>query len=133
MSEIHFSVASPNLRFYRSPKGYLAGVCQGLADSFGLKVTMLRLLWLAAILFYGLGLGAYIMMAISLPRQDQLEEAFNRRILGVCGKLAMKMRWEVGLVRLATILLALGSFGFAVLAYVVLYFSFDEESRNGKD
>lgn len=130
MSEIHFGKVNPTVRFYRSDKGYLAGVCRGIADSFDLNPTLVRILWLGAIFFYGFGLGMYLMLAISLPRQDQLEKAFNRRLLGVCGKLAKKMRWEVGLVRLAAILLSLGSMGFAVLAYIVMYFSFDEEPIN---
>lgn len=130
MSEIHFGVVTPKIRFYRSKKGYLLGVCQGLAESLGMNPTVLRALWLVALLFYGFGLGAYLLLAISLPRQDRLEEAFNRRVLGVCGKIARKMQWEVGLVRLATILLAISSLGFAVLAYVVLYFSFEDEPNN---
>ncbi len=130
MSEIHFGKVNPPVRFYRSKEGYLAGVCRGMAESFEFNPTLVRILWLGAIFFYGFGLGVYIILALSLPRQDQLEKAFNRRLLGVCGKLAKKMQWEVGLVRFATILLSLGSFGFAVLAYIVLYFSFEEESYN---
>jgi phage shock protein C len=130
MSEIHFGRATHEIRFYRSNKGYLAGVCRGLAESFKMNATLLRILWLAAVCFYGFGLGLYIVLAISLPRQDQFEKAFNRRILGVCAKLSRKMKWEVGVVRSAAILLALGSFGFAILAYIVLYFSFEEESYN---
>lgn len=130
MSEIRFGVVKPTLQFYRSNKGLLFGVCKGLADSFELNLKLVRVLLIGAVLLYGFGLGLYVILALSLPRQDRLEEAFNRRVLGVCGKLARKMKWEVGLVRAATILLALGSFGFAALAYVVLYFSFEEEPTN---
>jgi phage shock protein PspC (stress-responsive transcriptional regulator) len=126
MSEIRFGVVNPPLKFYRSKNGFLAGICSGLSESFGFNVTAMRLLWIAALCFYGFGLALYVMLAVSLPRQDRLEQAFNRRLLGVCGKIARKMCWEVGLVRFATILLAFGSFGFAVLAYIVLYFSFEE-------
>lgn len=130
MSEIQFGRATPTVRFYRAKDGKLAGVCKGLADSFELNTNVLRLIWLAAVFFYGFGLGMYLLLAISLPRQDQLGEAFNRRLLGVCGRIAKKMQWEVGLVRFATLLLSLGSFGFAVLAYVVLHFSLEEQTVN---
>lgn len=130
MTEIHFGKVNPSVRFYRSNSGILFGVCKGLAESFELNTTLIRCLWLGAIFFYGIGFGLYALLVLSLPRQNQLDKAFNRRLLGVCGRLSKKMNWEVGLVRLATILLSLGSLGFAVLAYVVLYFSFEEESYN---
>lgn len=127
MSEIQFGRVRPSLRFYRSNKGYLAGVCKGLADSFGWDPLFIRLIWLGALFFYGVGLLMYLILAVSLPRQDELHKAFDRRVLGVCGKISQKMRWEVGLVRAAAIFLAFASIGFAVLAYLVLHFSFDEE------
>ncbi|MEY4615809.1 MAG: hypothetical protein RJB66_769 [Pseudomonadota bacterium] len=130
MSDIQFGVVKPQLKFYRSNKGILAGVCKGLAETFGVKPIVMRFLLVAMVLLYGFGLGLYITLAISLPRQDRLEEAFNRRLLGVCGTISKKMKWEVGLVRTAAVLLALGSLGFAVLAYIVLYFSFEEQPTN---
>lgn len=130
MTEIRFGQVRPQVRFYRSKNGFLAGVCRGFAESFDFSPTLVRILWLGAVCFYGLGLGMYVILAIALPRQDELDKAFNRRLLGVCGKLAKKMQWEVGIVRASTIFLALGSFGFAVLAYIVLYFSFEEEPTN---
>jgi len=129
-SRIEFGKVSSPIRFYRSPNGYLCGVCRGIAESFQLNIILVRLVWLAAIFFYGFGLGLYIMLAVSLPRQDQFDKAFNRRLLGVCAKISKKMNWEVGLVRFSTILLSLGSLGFALIAYVVLYFSLEEEVIN---
>lgn len=126
MTEIRFGIVNPPLKFYRSRNGYVAGVCQGLAESFDLSPILIRFLWLIAIFCYGFGLGLYLILAISLPRRDKIEQAFNRRLLGVCGKLAKKMEWEVGLVRAAALLLAVGSLGLFVLGYVILYFSFDE-------
>ena len=130
MTEIRFGQVKPQIRFYRSKKGLIAGVCSGFAESFDLNAVLVRVLWLGAVCFYFVGLGLYVVLAIALPRQEELDKAFNRRLLGVCGKLSKKMQWEVGLVRAAAIFLALGSFGFAVLAYIVLYFSFEEEPTN---
>lgn len=129
-SRVEFGKVSSPIKFYRSPNGFICGVCCGIAESFQLNTTLVRLAWIASICFYGFGLGLYIMLAISLPRQDRFDKAFNRRLLGVCAKLSKKMNWEVGLVRFATLLLSLGSLGFAVLAYVVLYFSLEEEVHN---
>lgn len=129
-SRVEFGKVSSPIKFYRSPNGYLFGVCRGIAESFQLNTTLVRIIWLVSIFFYGFGLGLYVMLAFSLPRQDRFDKAFNRRLLGVCAKISRKMNWEVGLVRFATLLLSLGSFGFAVLAYVVLYFSLEDEVHN---
>lgn len=129
-SRVEFGKVNSPIKFYRSPKGHLFGVCQGIAESFQLNTILVRILWLGAVFFYGFGLGLYVMLAISLPRQDRLDKAFNRRLLGVCAKISRKMNWDVGLVRFATLLLSLGSFGFAVLAYLVLYFSLEDEVHN---
>ena len=129
-SKVEFGRVTSPVRFYRSTNGYLFGVCRGISESFQLNTNLVRLLWVAAVFFYGFGLGLYILLAICLPRQDQIDKVFNRRFLGVCAKIARKMEWEVGLVRVAAILLSLGSLGFALLAYVILYFSFEEEVIN---
>jgi phage shock protein PspC (stress-responsive transcriptional regulator) len=129
-SRIEFGKVELPIKFYRSPKGYLFGVCQGISESFQFNPILVRFILLAAVFFYGFGLGVYIVLAISLPRQDQFDKAFNRRLLGVCAKISRKMNWEIGLVRSSAILLSFGSLGFAVLAYVVLYFSLEEEVIN---
>lgn len=45
----------------------IAGVAAGLADYFDLDPTIIRLVWLLAILFAGTGLIAYIILWIALP------------------------------------------------------------------
>ncbi len=45
----------------------IAGVCAGLADYFDLDPTIIRVVWLLAILFAGTGLLAYIILWIVLP------------------------------------------------------------------
>ncbi len=45
----------------------IAGVCAGLADYFDLDPTVVRVVWLLAILFAGTGFLAYIILWIVLP------------------------------------------------------------------
>ncbi len=44
------------------------GVCGGLAAYFGMDVTVLRLIFLLAILFAGCGLLGYLILAIAIPK-----------------------------------------------------------------
>lgn len=46
----------------------VAGVCSGLADYLNIDVTILRIAWLILVLFYGVGILAYIILWIVMPR-----------------------------------------------------------------
>jgi phage shock protein C len=46
----------------------IAGVCAGFADYFDLDVTLMRILWLVAALFTGIGFIAYIIGWIAMPK-----------------------------------------------------------------
>lgn len=45
----------------------IAGVCGGLADYFDLDPTIIRVLWVLAVLCAGTGLLAYIILWIAVP------------------------------------------------------------------
>ena len=45
----------------------IAGVCAGLADYFDLDATVIRIVWLVAVLCAGTGLLAYVILWIALP------------------------------------------------------------------
>lgn len=62
------AVASPGLVRPRHGRR-IAGVCAGLAQRFGWNVTLLRLLWLLAVLFLGTGVVAYIILWIIMPNE----------------------------------------------------------------
>jgi len=49
----------------------IAGVAAGLADYFDLDPTIVRVVWLLAILFAGTGLIAYLILWIALPPGPQ--------------------------------------------------------------
>lgn len=46
----------------------LAGVCAGVANFFGLDVTIVRLVWVLAVLFAGVGILAYLILWIVVPK-----------------------------------------------------------------
>jgi len=48
----------------------IAGVCAGFANYFGVDVTLIRILWLLAMLFGGTGIVAYIVAWIAMPKED---------------------------------------------------------------
>lgn len=47
----------------------LAGVCMGVANFLGLDVTVVRLLWLLAVIFAGCGILAYIIAWVVMPEE----------------------------------------------------------------
>jgi phage shock protein C len=112
------ALAAP--RWVRAKNGWVAGVSEGLARSLGIETWILRAIWLISFLWFGARLVIYVAMAICLPREDKIDEAMNKKLLGVCRKIALKYDLEVGLVRLLFVLLALSSFGLAILVYIVL-------------
>ena len=47
----------------------LDGVCAGIGEYFDVDPTVIRLLWVLAVLFAGVGILAYIIAAIIIPRK----------------------------------------------------------------
>lgn len=117
------------MKWTRAKDGVFFGVCKGLARTFEVPVGFTRLAWVISVLFFGAGIWLYLMLAVSLPREDKALESLNGRLLGVCAKIALRSQVEVGLVRFAAICLALLSFGASVVGYIVLYFVIDNQQR----
>lgn len=109
-------------RWVRSQNGLIAGVCEGVARRFRIDPWLVRILWLVSVLALGTGVLLYVVLAFSLPREDRLATAHDKRVLGVCSRLSRASGIDVGLVRAGSVLLALGSFGATLVGYVVLYF-----------
>jgi phage shock protein C len=62
------AVVQPAKRLMRSSRDKkIAGVCAGLADYFDIDPTIVRVVWLLAILFGGTGFLAYVILWIVLP------------------------------------------------------------------
>jgi len=45
----------------------ISGVCSGIADYFGLDVSLIRIAWVIFVLLGGSGILAYILAAIIIP------------------------------------------------------------------
>lgn len=112
----------------RSDKGILFGVCQGLAPIFGLDVVLLRIIWLVALFTFGVGVVFYFILALALPRVDELDKAHTRKVLGVCARISKRYDMEVGLVRSGFLALTLVSLGLGGLVlYVILHLIIPKE------
>lgn len=123
MSTIGLQNDVKNYKFVRSPEGAIFGVCRGLADGLGIDVIALRIIWLVALLCFGTGLLFYMILAVTLPRADQLDRAHDSKLLGVCARISERYNVEVGLVRAGFVFFTLLSAGFGgIFAYVVCYF-----------
>lgn len=58
----------PRKRFVRSTNDRkIAGVCAGVADYFDMDPTIVRVLWLIALLCFGTGFFVYIILWIAVP------------------------------------------------------------------
>lgn len=124
----------------RSSSGVLAGVCEGLGSRMGLEPTMLRILFLASLLFGGAGLVLYAVLWWLIPTESQrvIEPTIwttdgqgrrvppfartqaDRKVLGVCGGLARRWQVDSAIVRLGALTLVALSAGVALVAYFVL-------------
>ncbi|MGG2095224.1 PspC domain-containing protein [Bacillus sp. S13(2024)] len=47
------------------------GVCGGLGEYFGVDTNMIRILWIIAILFFGTGFLAYLILMLLMPQSDE--------------------------------------------------------------
>ena len=57
-------------KLYRSTDDKkIAGVCGGMAKLIKLDPTIIRLIWALAIVFWGVGILAYIICAIVIPEE----------------------------------------------------------------
>lgn len=116
-------------RWVRSNVGVLAGVAKGLADALGVEPWIIRVIWLVSIFWFGTGALLYLILATCLPRVDKLDHALDRKVLGVCAKIAVRYRLEVGLVRVGFVVFSLVTFGAAILVYGLTYFLIPENKK----
>ncbi len=59
-------------KLYRSKKDrMLAGVCGGIGEYLNVDPTIVRLLWVASVLFGGAGILLYIIFAIVVPEKKR--------------------------------------------------------------
>lgn len=115
-------------KWIRSERGWIAGVCQGLGERFDIAPGILRLFWVLSVLLFGVGLIFYFICAFCLPIEGKEDKAYEPKILGVCSRLAQKLDMDVGLIRVLTVIIALGSIGVTIVGYIILHFLIPNES-----
>lgn len=115
-----------NKKWKRSTDGWLGGVCEGLGHSFNIEPNVMRIFWALSIFVFGTGVLAYIILWFALPREDELMEYHEDKMLGVCKRIAEQTSLELGLVRTLAIISAFASLGTTTLIYIILYFVLPE-------
>ena len=63
-------------------KGWLGGVCAGFGFWLGIPTWLVRLIWTALILAYGVGAILYILLWIFMPTWDGVPEEYEERAGG---------------------------------------------------
>lgn len=65
-------------KLYKAENGKkLFGVCAGFAEYFGLDVTLIRLIWIIASFIVGSGFLIYIICALIMPSEKDIEVKFS--------------------------------------------------------
>jgi len=113
---------------YKSPDGMFAGVAKGLSEITSIDAVWIRLAWLSSMLFLGFGFVFYIIMAICLPKKNDLEKNNRPMVLGSCMRFAKKLNWDTGLVRVVFCMLTIGSLGAMLLVYFIVRLVLPNES-----
>lgn len=63
-----------NKKLYKSERDKkIAGVCGGIAEYFNIDSTLVRLGWIILCCFAGAGVLAYIIAAIVMPKESQVQ------------------------------------------------------------
>lgn len=55
-------------KLYRSKNKWIAGVCGGIAEYFNVDPLIVRIIWLVLALGYGVGILAYIIAWLLIPK-----------------------------------------------------------------
>lgn len=84
MSTVYMSPSEGQARVYRDPRrGWIAGVCAGLAQSLGVTPCFVRCLAVIAFVFANLwAVAAYVVAALLLPKREQPASECEARARG---------------------------------------------------
>lgn len=58
-------------KLYKSNDKKLCGVCAGIAEYLDLDPTVIRVIWLLAVLCCGVGAIAYLVLALVMPKKEE--------------------------------------------------------------
>ena len=110
----------------------IAGICGGFAEYFDLDPSLIRIIWLSAVLIGGTGLLLYLIcwfimpenpgVSVSLGSRPLTRSTTNKIFGGVCGGLGEYFEVDPILIRVGFIILTLGA-GWGLILYIILWFS----------
>lgn len=52
---------------------WILGVCRGFANYFDIDVAIIRIIWVISLLFGGVGLVLYLLLAVIIPKDNYIE------------------------------------------------------------
>jgi phage shock protein PspC (stress-responsive transcriptional regulator) len=123
--------------FRSSTNRAIGGVCGGFAEYLELDVTLVRLLWILAVVFTAIfpGVIAYLLAWMLMPERPAATAAStvparrltrsrtDRKLAGVCGGLAEYLAVDSTVVRLVSVLLGVvpGAVVGGIIAYLVAW------------
>ena len=115
-------------KLYRSTNKSIAGVCAGIAETFGISVLLVRIIFLASMLYGGSGLLLYLILWIILPVKEAenfteiplYRSRTDKFIGGVCGGLGKYLNWDPAIIRLIFVALLIYA-GSGILLYLLLW------------
>jgi phage shock protein PspC (stress-responsive transcriptional regulator) len=124
-------------KLYRNTeKKLISGVCSGFADYFGINVILMRIIWVVLAFLHGVGIIAYLVSALIIPRKPATEEIeievepskkgkrklyrsnTNKIFFGVCGGLAEYLHTDANLIRIIFVFLTF-LWGAGAIAYIL--------------
>lgn len=105
----------------RSSDGLIAGVCAGIAQRLETPAWAIRVFWIFAVLFGGLGLLAYLAFWISMPSDQDSTRGMRPVVLGVCNRLSQKLEIDIAILRLVAIFALVTSFGIVAIGYFIAH------------
>lgn len=110
--------------FRSSQDKLIAGVCSGLAKNLSVNPWVIRSLFLALVLFFGISILVYFIAWVVIPKARDVSPK-PEMIFGVCSELAYRFNIDVSLLRIVVVMISLSSMGIAIIAYLLtaIYFS----------
>lgn len=76
-------------KLYLANERKIFGVCSGIAKNFNTDVAIVRLIWILSILFFGIGILAYLTLWAILPKESSKKDyaqRMNERLNSKIGK-----------------------------------------------
>ena len=117
----------------------IAGVCGGLAETYGIDALLLRIAFIILIFLNGIGLIFYLVLMLILPKgnKDAVVEIDitpdkeakrklsrhnkNKMIAGICSGMEHFFGIDVSIIRILFVVVTLLTSGLGIVLYIVLW------------